>query len=64
MKIMLIIFPRFKKGCSNEPQKITYSGNTALETMLIQTTEKYFGSEISLKLESMLKTRQPKIGDD
>ena len=53
MKIHLTIFTP-KNG---SPEKVEYTGNYAVETMLIKTTEKYFGKRISEKLENILKTR-------
>ena len=55
MKIKLSIFNpnRKEKGC--EPETFYYSGNWALETMIIKTSEKYFGEKISKQIESILK---------
>lgn len=40
-----------------------YKGNYALETMLFKVTEKFFGVNIRIKLEDLLKTRKENNND-
>ena len=57
MKIKVTIFTPNKKQYGAEPEIFNFSGNYAFETMLIKMSEKYFGTEISRKIESLLKSR-------
>ena len=56
MKIKVTFFTPNKKERGYEPEEFIYSGNYAIETMLIKTAEKFFGTEVSKKIESLLKT--------
>jgi len=42
-------------GESREPMKAEFHGNYAIELMLFQITERYFGREIRVKFEGILK---------
>ena len=41
----------------NKPNEYIFKDNYAIETMLIKITEIYFGKEISLRIEDLLKKR-------
>lgn len=57
MKIKLIIFKPLLKGQYNDPDKMDFIGNYAIETMLIKVSEKFFGAKVSRGIEDLLKTR-------
>lgn len=41
----------------NKPSEYIFRDNYAIETMLIKITEIYFGKEVSLMVENLLKKR-------
>jgi hypothetical protein len=41
----------------NKPSEYIFKDNYAIETMLIKISFIYFGKEVSLKIEDLLKTR-------
>lgn len=51
MRISLHIMDKGNK------QKFIFDGNYALETMLFKLTEIYYGKNIRIRFEDMLKTR-------
>ena len=57
MKIKLSIFTPNKKDKGYEPDKFEFTGNYAVETMLIKVSEKFFGSKVSVAIEDLLKSR-------
>jgi hypothetical protein len=48
----------------NKPTEYIFKDNYAIETMLIKISEIYFGKEISLRIEDLLKTRIEFNGDE
>lgn len=48
----------------NKPSEYIFKDNYAIETMLIKISEIYFGKEISLRIEDLLKKRIEFNGDE
>jgi hypothetical protein len=57
MKIKVTIFNPAKKHFGTQPEQLEFTGNYAIETMLIKIAEKFFGSKVSEQIEELLKTR-------
>jgi hypothetical protein len=57
LRISVIFFKPYIKHGSNEPEKMEFKGNYAVETLLIKISEHYFGVKVSQEIEKLLKTR-------
>lgn len=57
MKIKAIFFEHSQKHGTKEPFTMEFSGNYAIETLLIKVSERFFGSDIAEKIEKLLKSK-------
>jgi hypothetical protein len=57
MEIHISFLKPIRDNKTHAPEKMTFKGNYAIETMLIKVAEKYFGTAISRKIEDMLTNR-------
>ena len=59
MKIILHIFDYTnKKTKGHEPEKLTFTGNWAIEQTIIKLCHDYISPEFSQKVECMLKNKE------
>lgn len=57
MKIRVIIFESNKKERGYDPEKLEFTGNYALETMINKLLTKYYGMKIASLVEDLLRDR-------
>jgi hypothetical protein len=57
MDIKIYILERHAKGQYVKPIEYRYTGNYALEIMFFRISEIYFGNQVSLQIQSVIKNR-------
>lgn len=57
MDIKVYVLDKRIKGQYLKPIEYHYTGNYAIEIMFFRLSEIYFGKEISLKIESAIKSK-------